>query len=242
MHEKFYIFISKRHSGTVAFVFSNQCTITGVCYDSLRCSWGQSKKVFIDCDLTFCSSSRKTSTPSTLKCFTFSNNKPSLLKSGPFSLLLISDWLELSIANDEEKCYTANNNEPGASFYPRGAVSIGLGKQRHQYLRLPVRGGGQCSVYAHCTQCALQITRYHIICPLLAGHFSSFLPCPWKVWTSVYYQFSHWSINVLVGNFAWCNSEEILSGWTVFVLVVSWNPSMLLYMETKTANWVCVLS
>lgn len=76
--------------------------------------------------------------------------------------------------------------------------------------------------------------------------------CPWSFFicvpldchTSLHYQFSRWATNVLVGNFAWCNNEEILSGWAVFVLVVSWNPSMLLYMETKQRlqSGFCVLS
>lgn len=53
-------------------------------------------------------------TLSTSKIF-FPYNKPSFQIWPLLGLLLISDWLELSMANDEEKCYSANHNEPGAS-------------------------------------------------------------------------------------------------------------------------------
>lgn len=65
------------------------------------------------------------------------------------------------------------------------------------------------------------------LCPLsqssynLVPHYLPSWPCSFFVfffwacldcYTSFYYRFSSWSINVLVGNFVWCNNEEILSG------------------------------
>lgn len=77
----------------------------------------------------------------------------------------------------------------------------------------------QCSVYAHSPQCALHITRYHSLRPRSVSS-QSLGSC-----TSLSYPISCWSGNVLVGNFAWCNNEEILSGGRVIFLCL-WFPEI----------------
>lgn len=78
-----------------------------------------------------------------------------LLLSGFLCLLLISDWLELSVANDEEKCYSANHNEPGASSsIPGGTVSLGLGETKASISKAPSGGFSVlrlCPLYTVCS-------------------------------------------------------------------------------------------
>lgn len=62
------------------------------------------------------------------------------------------------MANEEEKCYSANHNEPGASLSISGGdVSLSLGIKA-SISKAPY-GECQCSVHTHCTQCVLHVTR-----------------------------------------------------------------------------------
>lgn len=52
-------------------------------------------------------------------------------------------------------------------------MSLSLGKQRHQYSRLPVE-------ILHSEPNVP--SRFQSFCPLSSGHFSFLVPCQWKLW------------------------------------------------------------
>lgn len=80
------------------------------------------KRRYLFADWTFCSSSSKKKEPYLHQnALTFQGTSP-LFPSSLVGLSLITDWLELSIANDEEKCYSANHNGPGASLSVPGGL------------------------------------------------------------------------------------------------------------------------
>lgn len=210
----------------------------GACYDSLRCSWGESRKVFIHCDWTLCCSSSKTLSLSKRFTFFFLTTKPASLShhspvtgSSFLSLIMKRDAMLLIIMSLVLACLSQGGCEPQFWETKASISKAPCGCFMFYFL--------QCSVYAHSPQCAHHITSYPSLRPCSVSR-QSLGSC-----TSLSYPTSCWSVNVLVGNFAWCNNEEILSGRAgyFFVLVVSWNPSMLFYTwKQKAANGVCVLS